>query len=188
MTRNLSYRCMLIAAFGFFGLSLANPVWGIDEDKVTAVKCTATGSVRITGAAGASEDGAMVGKRGSRKEVWTTLSSWHVAFFSTAILCGLILASPISRKRRVHSLIWGLLLLHVLVGLRMTIIVVYNLSMHNPSPLLAGDGFWSRSLRSGIGWASTGQMVSYLVPIGVWILVCFRHEDLGPLVRGERSD
>ncbi len=118
-----------------------------------------------------------VRNRNSRQWAWITISSKHVGYTSTAVLTALIIATPVGWTRRVGALGCGHLLLHGFIALRLLVFV-------RAGPAEVVDTFWNRTIGAGLLSVSTGQGVSYIVPILIWIVISFRREDLESIMPG----
>ncbi len=82
-----------------------------------------------------------VKKRGWRERAPFRISSWYVGYLPTAALVGLIVATPIPWSRRSRALLWGLLLVHGFIALRLALAVAYVWSFRMPDPLVHLDLF-----------------------------------------------
>lgn len=136
-------------------------------------------SIRFRGLAkpeGMDDTKIFVKSRESSKWTWMKVSTRHVGYTSTAVVVGLILASPIPWSRRARALIWGLLLVHGFIALRLGVLIVYVMSLgwHETPPAT----LWNRSVSAGVLCVSTGQAFSYIGPVVIWLLVALRREDL----------
>jgi hypothetical protein len=117
-------------------------------------------------------------KRGVRgvKNVMSS-SSRLIGCLPTVSLVALVLATPISWRRRRRALLWGLLLVQLFVVLRMGIPIVRDFSHPNAIQVYhpGGLGRWLLGvaerafLRAPASW--------FVVPILIWILVAFRRDD-----------
>ena len=109
-----------------------------------------------------------------------------MAYLSTAVLTGLILATPIPWSRRGPALFWGIILLHAFVALRLATLIIFGFALDTPGPLALPDAFWGRTLRAVIVTFSVGQGLSYIFPILIWMLVSLRREDLAMILPARR--
>ena len=114
------------------------------------------------------------------------LSSRHVGYVSTAVLVGLILATPIRWSRRGRAFFWGVLLLHAFIAARLAILVVYGLTLNSSGPPAQLDSLWAGTLHTGMQTLSAGPTVSYILPVIIWILVSLRREDLAMILPARR--
>ena len=127
-----------------------------------------------------------VARRGSPQKKAMNICARDVAYLSTAVFTTLVLASPISWRRRGRAFLVGACLLHVFIVLRLTIVIAAISSYNTPDPWLMGDSFWTKAAHAAIPRLSLGQPVGYIAAILIWMLVSLRREDLamfGPMKR-----
>jgi hypothetical protein len=96
-------------------------------------------------------------------------------------LVTLVLLTPVPWRRRWRALAWGLVLVGGFVLLRMWLII-FNafcsptaLALFDPSP------FWRRTLAFTTEMLTKSLTTSFVVPLAIWVLVCFRRGDLAAL-------
>ncbi|MEK6677389.1 MAG: hypothetical protein AABZ47_17270 [Planctomycetota bacterium] len=108
----------------------------------------------------------------SRQDAWTT------AYLPTAKVIVLILATPISWRRRGIALFFGLCTIQLFIGFRLLTVLVHALS--EPSPVqLFEPGPATLGFLNGLHehfCVSTAPV--FLVPVLIWVLVTVRREDL----------
>ncbi|MCP4007053.1 MAG: hypothetical protein GY725_22970 [bacterium] len=96
-------------------------------------------------------------------------SAWHAGYVPTALLAALLLSTPIPWKKRLGSLLAGLLLLDVYLGLR----IAATLLSYGPSS--SSPWFPAGELRdsvlSALRFSGPGSGEWYLPPVLIWILV-----------------
>jgi hypothetical protein len=97
-------------------------------------------------------------------------------YIYTAFLVALVVATPISWSRRGRALLWGLLLIHLFMILRLAILIGYLLNTE-PVALLALNWFWSRLLLMGTQVLTVNILPAFVVCILIWTLVALRRED-----------
>ena len=103
-------------------------------------------------------------------------------YLPTAALTSLILATPISWRRRGRALFWGLLLVNAWNALRLPLVVIYGRT-RAWSELASGElTLWQQATLAVIE-STVGQGVSYIVPILIWIAVTMRRADLARILR-----
>ncbi len=117
-------------------------------------------------------------------------SSWlmgyqsrHSGYLPTVGLIALALASPITWRRRWQVLVWGLIFVNVFIALRVAVSLVYqfrHVGLYVFRPL------YDRAITVIYEAVSVSILTSCVVPVLIWILVCFRREDLEPFMRQER--
>ena len=115
------------------------------------------------------------------------ISSRQWGYVPTVLIMGLVLATPIPRRRRAWALIWGVLLVNAFIILRLAVVVVYAFGLDHPARLYVVGSFSTLMLRNLVEVLSDSIVTCVGVPFPIWILVTFRREDLCPLIRGERS-
>ena len=105
------------------------------------------------------------------------LSSRYIGYAPTTFLVALILATPISWRRRLTALFWGLVLTHVWIAFSMLLLVVHGYSGGNVIAIYDV----SRTTRTVLAFMREAlvkaPVIKYTVPAVVWILVSFRRSD-----------
>jgi hypothetical protein len=101
-----------------------------------------------------------------------------IGYLSTVVFVALVFAAPVSWSRRGRAFLWGLLLLHVVIVLRVTVLVAFFSSLIEPDSWLKGQTFWSRTAYAALWRLALGQPLAYISAVLVWILVTLRREDL----------
>jgi hypothetical protein len=105
-------------------------------------------------------------------------SSSDFLYLPFALLIALIIASPVSIKRKLLSLSVEILLLHLLLMLRIYMMILYvcsqNLSLElvTPGPLLKKFIDWMQ-----VNFVDYGATILFII-VFIWIAVTFRKEDL----------
>ena len=103
------------------------------------------------------------------------LDTRGVGWVPTALLLALILATPVSWRRRCFALVGGLLAVHgyILFSVASTI---WNNSTE--LSLLTLTPFW-KSVVAGLDETLVNQMgASFIAPVFIWILITLRRQDL----------
>lgn len=116
-----------------------------------------------------------------------------IGYLSTVVFVALVFAAPVSWSRRGRAFLWGLLLLHVVIVLRITVLVSFFSSLIEPDSWLKGQTFWSRTAYAALWRLALGQPLAYISAVLVWILVTLRREDLAMVLsampdRGQESN
>jgi hypothetical protein len=128
-----------------------------DDDLDIQIHLTKRGPPRVTG----------------RMQNSSRLTGW----MPTASLLALVLASPISWRRKRQALLWGLALLTVFVAFRMWVPIRENFSkpdalqVHHPGAL----GTWALGIASRALVAAPAS--HFVIPLLLWAVVAFRRED-----------
>lgn len=93
-----------------------------------------------------------------------------------AFLAALILATPIPWRRKAWALLWGLILMHVFMAVRLGILILHLLSSEQVS-LLALNWFWKETLLLSVQVFTINILPGFVVAIVIWVLVSFRRGD-----------
>ena len=103
-------------------------------------------------------------------------SSWQIGFQPTSVLVGLVLATPVSMRRRVWALFAGLVIVHAFVLARLGTIVILT-------PLVLPDTFWMQAFWCSVTNFVLSYPLSCFVPVLIWVAVTMRREDARPCLR-----
>lgn len=106
------------------------------------------------------------------------VSSRYVAYLPTAFLISLIVATPLSVRRRAWALLWGLLVVHGVAVMELIIVAVYGFSLGSPPVMYHLSDFWGRTLAATVQIIGVSPFTWLVVPTFIWVLVTFRHGDL----------
>ncbi len=104
-------------------------------------------------------------------------SSHYAGYIHTVFITALILATPISFRRRVWALVLALILMHVFIAFKLLIMLISLLSNSRLS-LFVLSPFWKDVV------VTTNQVVvrhlttGFIIAFFIWILVSFRGESL----------
>lgn len=128
-----------------------------------------------------------VRKPGSPKWKRFRVSSRHMGYLCTALLTGLLVATPLPWRRRIRAILWGVLVVHGFIALRQGITVAYGLHLSIGEPQMLRDPSWSTPLRIGVEFVAGGPAASCIAAILIWVLVSFRREDLAMILPGNRN-
>jgi len=104
------------------------------------------------------------------------VSSRDPAYFQTAFLVSLILATPLPWRRRLKSLVVGIVAVHAFMFLRVLLTILHGFARGRVG-LLSPDPPWDTIL-SVLARVALADIVSLLmVPVLIWILITFRQAD-----------
>jgi hypothetical protein len=98
-------------------------------------------------------------------------------YMHTAFLVALIAATPLPWGRRGLALIWGLILMHAIVALRIEIMTLDLLS-NNLVSLLSLDSFWKDVVVTANLVVGEYLPAGFVIAVFIWVLVSFRRCDL----------
>lgn len=99
-------------------------------------------------------------------------------YAAIALTIAFILATPISRRRRAIGAIWGLLLIHGFIALRLWIGLMALFSGSHPLAIYRWGRFGQAAIAVGQRILIESPEATYVVPLFIWIAVCLRRSDL----------
>jgi len=102
--------------------------------------------------------------------VEVTVSSWLIGFQPTSLLIGLVVATPVSTRRRLWALFAGLVMVHAFALGRLATFVIL-------APVVLPDTFWAQALGWFVIYFIDSPAVSCFVPVLIWVAVTMRRED-----------
>ena len=119
---------------------------------------------------------------------WITLgiNSRQGAYLPTVVLASLILATPVPWSRRGVSVLWGLVLIHLFIVVRLTIVVLSAYFWMRGPNTGADASLWTKVFVAGVKFAATGQGLGYIVPTIIWLLVAVPREHLRQILSERR--
>lgn len=118
---------------------------------------------------------AVITIRSNLRRVTIRLSSQNPAYLMMAFFTSLALATPQPRKRLFGSLALGLLLVYVTVLFWLSILIAYEkLRIDFESPTHVPSTTWDLIVVVARGCVADEVVMMLLVPVMIWILVCFR--------------
>jgi len=103
------------------------------------------------------------------------LNTRQAAYLPSVVLVSLILATPAGRSRRGVNLLWGLLLVHAFIAVRLVIVVLSARSWPLEADAAADVSFWTEAFQTAVKCFVAGQGLGYIVPIVIWAVVAGRH-------------
>ena len=115
---------------------------------------------------------------------WLTLgiNSRQGAYLPTVVLASLILATPVPWSRRGASLLLGLVLVHLFIAVRLTIVVLSGYYLMLGPNAGTETSLWTKVVLAGVKFAATGQGLGYIVPTIIWVLVAIPREQLNRIL------
>jgi hypothetical protein len=109
-------------------------------------------------------------------------NSSYAGYLPTALLVSLIVSTPVTWKRRGWALVWGLLLIHLFILLRVWLLLLYEFRTGTAVGFYNFGGFARLVLRIMVEGISISPVTSCIVPVLIWMMVIFRREDYASLV------
>ena len=101
------------------------------------------------------------------------ISSRYSAYIYTAFVFALILATPITLRRKGWSLFWGIILLHCFLTIKMAVLILH-VFVHAPSAPIVFDPFWKKVLFFAQQAFLKDMVFCFIVSVFIWFLVTFR--------------
>ncbi len=102
------------------------------------------------------------------------ISSRLIGYLPTAIMIGLVLATPTTWKRRLLGLVWALLAVHAFIILRITVKLLVFYCSDKPVALFHPGLFWTKFWENAAFVIHEDPTVSLVVPVFIWFALMFR--------------
>lgn len=106
-------------------------------------------------------------------DIRVNYSIHYMDYMSIAFFAALAAATPLPLRRRILSLVLGLILLHVLVVSKLAVIILNRC-----------NGRWFSLLMSNLFWNST---TSFVIAIFIWVAVSFRRKDWPAILTAKKN-
>jgi hypothetical protein len=100
----------------------------------------------------------------------------YIDYMHTAFLTALIAAAPLPLRRRAWALLWGMILMHVVLILRLAALVLLLFDSKLVS-LLTLNPFWRETLVMVNRIFVQHLAVGFIIAFFIWVLVSFRRRD-----------
>ncbi len=133
------------------------------------------------------DTGLMALNKGNGAYVGMGIDTRYEGYVPAAFLLSLALSSPVPWSRRIWALVWGLLLIHIFIALKLLVMITYLFSLDHPASLFKFSDFWNKALAGALQVIAPAPLTWLIVPIFIWILVTFRREDFGTYLGGTGS-
>lgn len=105
------------------------------------------------------------------------LNAQYLGFASTSMVLTLILASPVTWRRRGWACLWGLILVHGWIAIGLMLLVIHAYSTPGPLALYSVSAVTTKTLAFLAETMVTSTVGRYAVPVFFWLLVTFRRPD-----------
>jgi hypothetical protein len=116
----------------------------------------------------------------------TRHSSRHAGYMYAAFLAALILATPISLRRKTWALFLGIILIHCFIALQLALRIFFAFTNEQLSVFVLSP--FSRRILSIANQAfAVNVTFGFVVCVFIWILVCFRRKDWAKIVSEKRK-
>lgn len=116
------------------------------------------------------------------------IPSRYTGYLPTALLIALVTATPLSRRRRVQSLLVGLSALHAYMAAALLLTIARVLSRDGPAQLFELSRFWDHALALLVHHTTASPTFSALVPVIIWAAATFRRGDLTHLLPDQAAN
>jgi hypothetical protein len=116
-----------------------------------------------------------------------SLSSRHLGYMPLATLVSLIIASPVSWKRRGAALAIGVVAIHGFIIARVGLVILREFYGSTPHALAPLSATWDSTLNIFFRVGVVVPATTYLVPLVIWAATTFRRRDLQALIPATRD-
>jgi hypothetical protein len=101
----------------------------------------------------------------------------NMGYLPTAFTAALVLATPVSWKRRAWALLWSMLLISAFVGLQLAIHLLLAFSDANALNQFAFAPWVKGLIGVALKVVVLSPVTAYIAPVFIWLLVTFRRDD-----------
>jgi len=105
-------------------------------------------------------------------------SSRHLGYVPAMVLACLVLATPLTWRRRALALAWGEFWIHLFIAVRVALMLAYAFQGTHAYSAFSLGPFGARALFVVYDVAAVEPVMSYVVPLFIWIATVFRRSDL----------
>lgn len=105
-------------------------------------------------------------------------SSRYWGYAPTTMVLTLILATPVSWKRRGWAMLAGLALVHLWIGLECWLSILNGFSGANDLAIYFFSSAPKKVLATVTEFVTVSTVTRFVVPVFIWVLVTFRRQDL----------
>ena len=119
---------------------------------------------------------------GGIARIQTRHNSRHAGYIYVAFLTALVLATPTPVRRKGWALLWGMILIHGLVVLKLALRLFHTFSSE-PLSMFMLSPFCERVLSITHQAVAVNTTFGFIVCFFIWILISFRRKDWGAITR-----
>lgn len=106
-----------------------------------------------------------------------TVGSRQTAYLPFVLFIALIIATPISLKRKLLAFPLGVLLVYLFVAFKIIVLFLYNYNLQEWIGLFQFEGFTERLVNFSYSTIANPLPPTILMIFLIWIMVCFRKDD-----------
>jgi hypothetical protein len=106
------------------------------------------------------------------------ITSVYMGYRPMVFFVALALATPIPFRRRLRTLVLGLVLVNMFIAFRVSLQILDAFSDRNALALFSLSPFWKDMLKVTIKVLVQAPAVHYMGPAFIWLIVAFRRGDL----------
>lgn len=121
-------------------------------------------------------------RTGSEYKMAKVYSSWYYNYLFVALLIALIAATPMTIKRKLWALFWGLVLIHIYINFGIYIMLLFKFNAHPYLDVVNLSGFGKSIVEFIYPIVMVNPGTGIFVAVIVWLIVCFRKNDLSNLI------
>lgn len=115
------------------------------------------------------------------------IKSSEVAFLPTVLALALVLATPVSWKRRAIGFVVAFALVNLFIMLRLAIMAMYTHSVLTASTAGMPPGSWAKPIAAAVELIGVGQGFSCIAAVLIWIIAIIRRDDVRAVLERHRS-
>jgi len=108
-----------------------------------------------------------------------SVSGWHKCYIPIATIIAMVLATPVSWRRRIVALLWGIPLVVFFILLGLTLTFINGISAGDPLALFELSATAKKVITEADHVISRAPVTSFLFPVFIWLLVMFQHVNWG---------
>ncbi len=109
--------------------------------------------------------------RATRAFIRKDITPWRAGYLPTATTIALLLAIPISFRRRLGRVVWGVIAVHCFLIVRVLILVANGLNESTPAATIFLGPTASRALTNANSIFVETTTVTFIVPAIIWLAV-----------------
>lgn len=112
-----------------------------------------------------------------------TNSTRYVGYVPTILVIALIVATPVPWARRGWALLWGMMIVHCFIAVRLGVVLVIAFCGDAPWRIWQPSPFWQSVLSSTGEGLANSPSISFIVPVFIWLVVTVRRDDVMRIMR-----